>query len=42
MTQETCPEPGGCRNELLQAGVVLFLKCLPADADEFAMLPLVV
>jgi hypothetical protein len=35
---QSLPEPGGCRNELLQAGVLLFLKCLPADADEFAML----
>jgi hypothetical protein len=35
---QSLPEPGGCRNQLLQAGVLLFLKCLPADADEFAML----
>ncbi|MBJ7598184.1 type IV secretion system DNA-binding domain-containing protein [Candidatus Nephthysia bennettiae] len=35
---QSLPEPGGCRNELLQAGLQVFLKCLPADADEFAML----
>jgi hypothetical protein len=35
---QSLPEPGGCRNELLQAGVLAFLKCLPQDADEFAML----
>jgi hypothetical protein len=35
---QSLPEPGGCRNELLQAGVVLFLKCLAADAEEFAQL----
>lgn len=35
---QSLPEPGGCRNELLQAGLQIFLKCLPADADEFAML----
>ncbi|MBJ7599594.1 hypothetical protein [Candidatus Nephthysia bennettiae] len=35
---QSLPEPGGCRNELLQAGVVLFLKCLSADAEEFAQL----
>jgi hypothetical protein len=35
---QSLPEPGGCRNELLQAGLQIFLKCLPVDADEFAML----
>ncbi|MBJ7597063.1 hypothetical protein [Candidatus Nephthysia bennettiae] len=35
---QSLPDPGGCRNELLQAGVVLFLKCLAADAEEFAQL----
>jgi hypothetical protein len=35
---QSLPERGGCRNELLQAGLQIFLKCLPADADEFAML----
>lgn len=35
---QSLPEPGGCRNELLQAGVVLFLKCLADDADVFAKL----
>ena len=32
------PDPGGSRNELLQAGVLIFLKCLTADAEEFANL----
>ena len=35
---QSLPDPGGCRNELLQAGVVVFLKCLSADAEEFAQL----